>query len=112
MIPPRLHARLDAASAAALLLLPSALQWPARLVRPLALAGLGVAAYSLATRYREDADGGGIDLDQHRMIDAAQGAASLAARLDALTDFRAVCHPAARASPCRACAAGPYPYGS
>lgn len=81
MIPPRLHAQLDAASAAALLVLPSALQWPARLVRPLALAGLGVAAYSLATRYREDADGGGIDLDQHRLIDAAQGAASLAAGL-------------------------------
>ena len=80
MIPPRLHARLDAASAAALLLLPSALQWPARLVRPLALAGLGVAAYSLATRYREDADGA-IDLGQHRMLDAAQGAACLAAGL-------------------------------
>ncbi len=80
MIPIRLHARLDAASAAALLLLPRALQWPGRLARPLALAGLGVAAYSLATRYREG-PGAGIDLDQHRMLDAAQGAACLAAGL-------------------------------
>lgn len=49
MIPPRLHARLDAASALALLALPRALGWPGRLTRPLALAGLGVAAYLLAT---------------------------------------------------------------
>lgn len=80
MIPPRLHARLDAVSAATLLLLPRALRWPGRLARPLALAGLGVAAYSLATRYRSG-PGGGIDLDQHRMLDAAQGAACLAAGL-------------------------------
>ncbi len=78
MIPTRLHARLDAASAAALLLLPRALGWPDRLARPLALAGLGVAAYSLATRYR-GGPGAGIDLDQHRLLDAAQGAACLAA---------------------------------
>ena len=44
MIPPRLHARLDAASALALLALPRALGWPGRLTRPLASAGLGVAA--------------------------------------------------------------------
>ena len=80
MIPPRLHARLDALSAAALILLPRALRWPDRLAQPLALAGLGVAAYSLATRYRPG-PGGGIDLDQHRMLDAAQGAACLAAGL-------------------------------
>ena len=80
MIPIRLHARLDAASAAALLLVPRALGWPGRLTRPLALAGLGGAAYSLATRYR-DGPGGGIGLDQHRMLDAAQGAACLAAGL-------------------------------
>lgn len=80
MIPPRLHARLDAVSAVALLVLPSALQWPRRLARPLAMAGIGVAAYSLATRYRAGR-GGGIDLDQHRMLDAAQGAACLAAGL-------------------------------
>ncbi|WP_207099422.1 MBL fold metallo-hydrolase [Paracoccus shandongensis] len=80
MIPPRLHATLDAASAAMLVLLPHALRWPARLSRPLALAGLGVAAYSLATRYRRGPEGG-IDLDQHRMLDAAQGAACLAAGL-------------------------------
>ncbi|CAM3872342.1 MBL fold metallo-hydrolase [Paracoccus yeei] len=80
MIPPRLHARLDAASALALLALPRALGWPGRLTRPLALAGLRVAAYSLATRYRPG-PGGGIDLDQHRMLDAAQGAACLAAGL-------------------------------
>lgn len=80
MIPPRLHATLDAASAAMLVLLPPALRWPARLSRPLALAGLGVAAYSLATRYRAG-PGGGIGLDQHRLLDAAQGAACLAAGL-------------------------------
>lgn len=80
MIPPRLHATLDAASAAALVLLPHALRWPARLSRPLALAGLGVAAYSLATRYR-GGPGPGIGLDRHRLLDAAQGAACLAAGL-------------------------------
>lgn len=80
MIPPRLHAALDAVSAATLVLLPRALRWPARLSRPLALAGLGVAAYSLATRYRRG-QGRGIDLDRHRMLDAAQGAACLAAGL-------------------------------
>ncbi|MCZ0960927.1 MBL fold metallo-hydrolase [Paracoccus benzoatiresistens] len=78
MIPPRLHAALDAASAAGLVLL--ALRWPGRLSRPLALAGLGVAAYSLATRYREG-PGRGIGLAQHRLLDAAQGAACLAAGL-------------------------------
>ncbi|MTE01234.1 MBL fold metallo-hydrolase [Paracoccus sp. YIM 132242] len=80
MIPPRLHATLDAASAAMLVLMPHALRWPARLSRPLALAGLGVAAYSLATRYRQG-PGSGLDLDQHRLLDAAQGAACLAAGL-------------------------------
>lgn len=80
MIPPRLHARLDAASALALLLLPRVMRWPDRLTRPLTLAGLGVAAYSLATRY-QSGPGGGIGLDQHRILDAAQGAACLAAGL-------------------------------
>lgn len=80
MIPLRLHATLDAVSAAALVLLPGALGWPGRLRRPLALAGLGVAAYSLATRYG-DGPGRGIGFDEHRLLDAAQGAACLAAGL-------------------------------
>ncbi|WP_206611500.1 MBL fold metallo-hydrolase [Falsirhodobacter deserti] len=74
MIPPRLHATLDAVSVAALIAGPSLLGWPRRAVRPLALAGLGVAAYSLATRYRRGSSGA-LTLAEHRVLDAAQGIA-------------------------------------
>ncbi|MDH2328012.1 MBL fold metallo-hydrolase [Cereibacter sp. SYSU M97828] len=75
MIPPKTHAVLDAASAALLLAAPTMLGWPARVSRGLATLGLGVAAYSLLTRY----DGGRapLGLSEHRMLDAAQGALAL-----------------------------------
>ncbi|WP_101341591.1 hypothetical protein [Cereibacter azotoformans] len=74
MIPLALHAALDGLSAVALMAGPRLLGWPRRLSEPLFLAGAGVAAYSLATRYRPDAPGL-ISFDEHRMLDAAQGAA-------------------------------------
>ncbi|WP_145108348.1 hypothetical protein [Cereibacter sediminicola] len=74
MIPLALHATLDGLSAVALMAGPRLLGWPRRLSEPLFLAGAGVAAYSLATRYRPEAPGL-ISFDEHRMLDAAQGAA-------------------------------------
>ena len=52
MIPPRLHATLDASSAALLLLGPSATRGTATFRGPLAAIGLGIAAYSVAPSYR------------------------------------------------------------
>lgn len=78
MIPARLHTTLDAASAALLLLGPSAAGGKAAIRRPLAAIGLGVAAYSLATSYPGRAPGRPIPMEQHRLLDAAQGAACLA----------------------------------
>ncbi|MEQ3643417.1 MAG: MBL fold metallo-hydrolase [Paracoccus sp. (in: a-proteobacteria)] len=49
---------------------------------PLTAIGLGVAAYSLATSYRGRAPGRPIRMDQHRLLDAAQGAACLALARD------------------------------
>jgi hypothetical protein len=72
MIPVRLHAALDGASAAALAAVPTLLGWPVRLRGPLAMAGAGVAAYSLATRYRSGGRGV-ISLSTHLAIDTAQG---------------------------------------
>ncbi|MCG6112179.1 MAG: MBL fold metallo-hydrolase [Paracoccus sp.] len=82
MIPPRLHATLDALSAALLVLGPSALAGRSRVRGPLAAIGLGVAAYSLATSYRNRAPGRPIRPSQHRLLDAAQGAACLALARD------------------------------
>lgn len=72
MIPPRPHAALDAVSAGLLLLGPTLMRWPKRVSKPLAALGLGVAGYSLLTRY-ERHQKGAIHLSQHRMLDAAQG---------------------------------------
>lgn len=82
MIPSRLHATLDALSAALLLLGPSATSAKPALRKPLAAIGLGVAAYSLATSYRGRATGRPIRMEQHRLLDAAQGAACLALARD------------------------------
>ena len=82
MIPPRLHATLDALSAALLLLGPSATRGTATIRGPLAAIGLGIAAYSLATSYRRRAPGRPIPMEQHRLLDAAQGAACLALARD------------------------------
>lgn len=78
MISPKLHAVLDALSAAGLAVAPTALGWPRALRAPLIAAGAGVAAYSLATRYRAEARGA-LTLDQHLALDVAQGLAFLAA---------------------------------
>lgn len=82
MIPPRLHATLDASSTALLLLGPSATRGTATIRGPLAAIGLGIAAYSLATSYRRRALGRPIPMEQHRLLDAAQGAACLALARD------------------------------
>ncbi|WP_265500883.1 hypothetical protein [Paracoccus beibuensis] len=75
MIPPEKHAMLDAASAAALALLPPLLTRTRPHVRRRFLAaGAFVAGYSLLTRYRPDQDRP-IGMTTHRAIDAAQGAA-------------------------------------
>lgn len=74
MIPPRVHACLDAASVAALVLAPSVLRCSPSTRRTLHAAALGLAAYSLVTRY----DGRrtrGLTLNEHRLLDAAQGIA-------------------------------------
>lgn len=73
-VPLPVHAALDAASALALVAVPLWRGWPGRLRLALAAAGAGVAAYSLATRYRPGARGA-LTFDQHRLLDAAQGAA-------------------------------------
>lgn len=86
MIPPRLHAALDAASAAALLATAAAARPGAPLRGPLGAIGLAVAAYSLATRYRgAPRPGRPIPMDKHRLLDAAQGAACLALAREAET---------------------------
>ena len=82
MIPPRLHAALDAVSAALLVLGPASMKRNAGLRAPLTAIGLGVAAYSLATSYRGRSPGRPIRMDQHRLLDAAQGAACLALARD------------------------------
>ncbi|WP_304615584.1 MBL fold metallo-hydrolase [Paracoccus sp. (in: a-proteobacteria)] len=76
MIPRRLHASLDALSAALLILAPSMLGAAPRHRKRLAALGLGVAAYSLATSYRGRARRP-IGPSHHRLLDAAQGAACL-----------------------------------
>lgn len=82
MIPPRRHAALDAVSAALLVLGPASMRRNAGLRAPLTAIGLGVAAYSLATSYRGRSPGRPIRMDQHRLLDAAQGAACLALARD------------------------------
>nr|WP_111300173.1 MBL fold metallo-hydrolase [Paracoccus saliphilus] len=78
MIPYRLHAALDAVSAAALMLgSASARRSPIR--RPLGAIGMFVAGYSLATSYNDRPKAGRpIPMHMHRLLDAAQGAACLA----------------------------------
>jgi len=74
MIPPRLHAFLDAASVAALVAAPAVLKCSPATTRTLRATALGLAAYSLATRY----DGTrtvALNLNEHRVLDAAQGIA-------------------------------------
>ena len=78
MIPTRVHAALDGVSAAALALGPSLRGWPDRFRAPLAAAGAGVAAYSLATRY-EDGSRAALSMPQHLALDALQGAGFCAA---------------------------------
>lgn len=80
MISPRLHALLDGLSVAGLALGPTLRNWPRELRGPLFAAGAGVAAYSLATRYRAESEGA-LSLDQHRALDAAQGLGFLVAGL-------------------------------
>ncbi len=71
MIPPRTHAALDAASAAALALGPGLLGWRPGLQAACAAAGAGVAAYSMATAY--DGRSGALSMERHLGIDALQG---------------------------------------
>ncbi|WP_435169896.1 MBL fold metallo-hydrolase [Falsirhodobacter sp. 1013] len=74
MIPPRLHAALDAASVVALAVAPSVLPMSSATKRNLRLTALGLAAYSLVTRY-DGRHAGGLNLNEHRVLDAAQGMA-------------------------------------
>ena len=78
MIPTRLHAALDAVSAAALVALPRMLGWPGRLHAPLMAAGAGVAGYSLLTRYRRGS-AAPMSMERHLTLDALQGAGFCAA---------------------------------
>ncbi|WP_299819687.1 MBL fold metallo-hydrolase [uncultured Jannaschia sp.] len=78
MIPPRLHAALDALSAAALVAAPRILRWNRRLHAPLAAAGAGVAAYSLLTRYDRPSTAP-LSMSEHLALDALQGAGFCAA---------------------------------
>lgn len=71
-VSPAAHAALDAASAAALMSVPGIAGWPH--ARTLALAGAGVAAYSMATRY-EGKGAAPLSLRNHLALDMAQGAA-------------------------------------
>ena len=80
MIPRRVHAALDAASALALLAGPSLLGWRRGLRFGLASAGLGVGAYSLLTRY-DDAARAPLSMREHLALDAAQGAAACLAAI-------------------------------
>ncbi len=75
MIPRRLHAALDATSAIALLVAARGISVERRALRSgLTAAGLGVAAYSLLTRYRDDGRAP-ISMPRHLTLDAIQGAA-------------------------------------
>lgn len=78
MIPPRLHATLDAVSAAALLAASASDSLRAPVRGPVGALGLAVAAYSLATRYERGGGNRPIPMHIHRLLDAAQGAACLA----------------------------------
>ena len=78
MIPTRLHAALDAVSAAALVALARALGWPGRLHAPLIGAGVGVASYSMPTRYRRGSTAP-LSMERHLTLDALQGAGFCAA---------------------------------
>ena len=78
MIPTPLHAALDAVSAAALVAGPRAMGWDKRLRGPLAAAGLGVAGYSLLTRYRPGSLAP-LSMERHLALDALQGAGFCAA---------------------------------
>lgn len=79
MIPPRLHAALDAVSAAALLANAGAASPRSRVRGPVGAIGLAVAAYSLATTYKGAPTAARpIPMHNHRLLDAAQGAACLA----------------------------------
>ena len=91
MIPTRLHAALDAASAMALIAAPRLLGWPDRLARPIAATGAAVAGYGLATRYDEDGSGL-LSFRDHLVLDVVQGVGCCAAAI-ALRDAP----PAARA---------------
>lgn len=72
------HAALDGVSAAALMLGPTALGWPREVRGPVAVAGAGVAAYSLLTRYRGK-EARPLSMRQHLVLDAVQGAGFCAA---------------------------------
>ncbi|TFL19040.1 MBL fold metallo-hydrolase [Jannaschia formosa] len=78
MIPTPLHAALDAVSAAALIAGPRARGWPKGLRGPFAAAGLGVAGYSLLTRYRQGS-AAPLSMGEHLALDALQGAGFCAA---------------------------------
>ncbi|SCY71181.1 MBL fold metallo-hydrolase [Paracoccus tibetensis] len=78
MIPPRLHATLDAVSAAALVAASASTSLRPSLRGPVGAIGLAVAAYSLATRYDSGSGSRPIPMHIHRLLDAAQGAACLA----------------------------------
>lgn len=80
MIPTRTHGALDYLSAAALLSASQVLDGGSGLGRSLAAAGLGTAAYSLATRY-EWGVAGALSMRQHLALDALQGAAFCTAAL-------------------------------
>lgn len=76
LIRPQIHALLDAVSSALLLTAPV----PARFRPAVRLAGVGVAAYSVLTRYDVDSKRP-ISMTSHLALDAAQGAAFVAAAL-------------------------------
>ncbi|WP_072295080.1 MBL fold metallo-hydrolase [Paracoccus sp. SM22M-07] len=82
MIPPRLHATLDALSAALLVVGPSVAGARPSARKRLAAIGLGVAAYSLATSYRDPAPERPIRPELHRLLDAGHGATCLALAQD------------------------------
>jgi glyoxylase-like metal-dependent hydrolase (beta-lactamase superfamily II) len=92
MISPRTHAALDGLSATALALGPALLGWRPGLRSACAVAGAGLAAYSLATRY-DERSGAPLSMDQHLAIDALQGLAFCGAALtlrDEPAEVRAV----------------------
>lgn len=82
MIPPRLHATLDALSTAILVVGPSIAGASHSSRKRLAAIGLGVATYSLATSYRGRTRGRPIRPELHRLLDAGHGATCLALARD------------------------------